>query len=84
MRATLNPPNAFRDSVARMLKIRAERLRRNWSQTQLAARANLSSSQVSQIETGRIKPYPRQIHRLARALEIPADELLVSVKYVDR
>jgi transcriptional regulator with XRE-family HTH domain len=60
-----------------MLRIKAERLARKWSQTQLAARACLSTSDISRIETGRFRPYPQQTVRIARALKMSPDELLL-------
>jgi transcriptional regulator with XRE-family HTH domain len=59
-----------------LLRIKAERLRRGWSQTVLGARAGLAASDISRIETGRFKPYPLQVARLSRALNVPADRLL--------
>jgi transcriptional regulator with XRE-family HTH domain len=59
-----------------MSKMKAERLRRHWSQTQLAARAALSTSDVSKFESGRMNPYPVQARRLAKALGLRPDELL--------
>ena len=66
-----------------MLRIRRERLQRGWNQTQLAARANMSTTEVSRIETGRAIPHPNQVLRLARALKIPPDELLEPVAQMD-
>jgi transcriptional regulator with XRE-family HTH domain len=62
-----------------MLRIRAERLRRQWTQTDLAFRAGLATSDVSRIETGRFRPYPRQAARLAKALKLPVEDLLQPV-----
>lgn len=62
------------------LKMRAARLRLGLSQTKVAARADLSSSDVSRFETGRAKPYPVQARRLGRVLGIPPDELLIPVE----
>jgi transcriptional regulator with XRE-family HTH domain len=63
-----------------VLRVKAERLRRRWTQTQLGARAGLSASEISKIETGRAQPYPRQLQRLARALKTNAGELLSRVR----
>lgn len=57
-----------------MLRLRCERLQRGWSQTELAARARMHTQQVSAIENGMMKPYPSQLARLARALDVPEDE----------
>ena len=60
--------------------MKAERLRRRWSQTDLGFRARLSASDVSRIETLRLQPYPLQVKRLARVLDLAADQLLAPVK----
>jgi len=60
-------------------RLRAERLRRGWTQTDLGARAHLATSDVSRIETGRFIPYPEQLRRLARVLQLPAGALLEEV-----
>jgi ribosome-binding protein aMBF1 (putative translation factor) len=62
-----------------VLRIAKERRRRGWTQTQLAAKARLSTSDVSRIETGRMRPYPVQAERLARALNLRVESLLDEV-----
>ena len=62
-----------------MLRVRSERLRRGWSQTVLAYHARLSASDVSRIENGMQRPYPKQATALAKALEIPVAELLEEI-----
>jgi transcriptional regulator with XRE-family HTH domain len=63
-----------------MLRMKAERIKRGWRQTILAAKATpLSASDVSRIETGRTQPYPGQLRRLARVLKVPPDDLLTEV-----
>lgn len=57
-----------------MIRLRYERLRRGWSQTQLAAAARMHTQQVSAIENSMLKPYPTQLARLAHALDVPEDE----------
>jgi ribosome-binding protein aMBF1 (putative translation factor) len=56
--------------------MKIERLKRQWSQTQLAARAALSASDVSKFESGRMVPYPAQAKRLANVLGLSPSELL--------
>lgn len=59
-----------------------ERKRRGWSQAKLAREAEMHPSQVCLIESGRLKPYPGQLAKLAAALGWPkeqADELLDEV-----
>ena len=63
-----------------VLRIKAERLRREWSQTVLAARADVSTSDISRIESGRFLPYPKQAQRIAEALDLRVDELLQPVE----
>lgn len=62
-----------------MLRIRSERLRRGWSQTVLAYRAKLSTSDISKIENSIQRPYPRQTLALAKALRIAPESLLDEV-----
>lgn len=62
-----------------MLRVRSEPLRRGWSQTVLAYHAGLSASDVSRIENGMQRPYPKQAAGLARALEIRVERLLEEV-----
>lgn len=62
-----------------MTKLRAERIRRGWTQTDLAFHARVTPADVSRIETGRLRPYPSQVERIARVLELPPADLLVEV-----
>lgn len=39
-----------------------------WSQSELARRSGLAAPTVSQIESGRLRPYPIQLEKLAAAL----------------
>lgn len=57
-------------------RMKHERLKRRLTQTQLGAAANLSTSDVSRIESLRFKPYPSQALRLARVLKLKPAELL--------
>ena len=54
-----------------MMLLKLERLRRGWSQSQLARRAGINASTVSQIESHRWQPYPSQLAKLALALGVP-------------
>jgi transcriptional regulator with XRE-family HTH domain len=60
-------------------KMKVRRTRLGWTQTKLAAAADLSASDVSRIESGRLKPYPSQVVRLAKALKLNPRQLLQSV-----
>ncbi len=63
-------------------KLRAKRLRLGWTQQDLAFFARMSVADVSRIETGRMKPYPSQVNRLARILRLDPEELLDEVDEV--
>jgi transcriptional regulator with XRE-family HTH domain len=58
-----------------MLRMKAERIRRGWSQLELAFRARIQPSEISRVERGLAVPYPAQAKRLARALRMRADQL---------
>jgi transcriptional regulator with XRE-family HTH domain len=57
-------------------KIKFERIKRNWSQEQLAEFSNISLHGISNIETGKTDVKYSNILRLARAFAIRACELL--------
>ena len=50
------------------------RVSRGWTKYELARRADLHPSQVGQIESGRMRPYPGQLLRLAAAIGYPEDQ----------
>jgi transcriptional regulator with XRE-family HTH domain len=52
----------------RIRHIRAERRRRGWRLDDLAHYSRLSASEISKLETGRLRPSKGQLERLARAL----------------
>jgi transcriptional regulator with XRE-family HTH domain len=54
-----------------MILLKLEREQRGWSQAELARRANLNANTISLIESGRFVPYPRQLSRIAGALNWP-------------
>ena len=56
-------------------------MQRRWSQAELARRAKMHPSTVSQIECRRVDPYQGQLAKLARALGVPEnpDSLLHDV-----
>jgi transcriptional regulator with XRE-family HTH domain len=55
-----------------MLRLTLERESRGWSQAELARRARLHPSELSKIESGRIRPDRPLLRRLARHLGLPA------------
>ncbi|CAN5868039.1 hypothetical protein BH20GEM1_BH20GEM1_15990 [soil metagenome] len=58
------------------LKLRKLRQEKSFSLTELAARAGLSISYLSEIEAGRKHPKPDKLIRLAEALSVTYDELV--------
>jgi ribosome-binding protein aMBF1 (putative translation factor) len=59
-----------------MLRMKRARVERGWNQTTLAFHAGMSTADVSRIESGRMRPYPSQVERLSRALELDSARLL--------
>ncbi len=59
-----------------LLRLKVERLRRGWTQTDLALRTRLVAQDISKIENGWLIPRPDQLERLAFALEIPLAAVL--------
>lgn len=55
--------------------IRSERLRRGWTQLELASKSGVSRGQIGNLEAGRNRnPQPRTRHRLERALGVDVPE----------
>jgi transcriptional regulator with XRE-family HTH domain/quercetin dioxygenase-like cupin family protein len=54
-------------------KLRAMRKKQQMSLRELASRANVSASMLSQIETGKAYPSVRSIYSIAAALAVPVD-----------
>ncbi|MDR2957023.1 MAG: helix-turn-helix transcriptional regulator [Coriobacteriales bacterium] len=52
-----------------MLRVERERKNRGFNKSELARRAGIQLNTVSWIESGRFKPYPSQLIKLASALE---------------
>ena len=46
-----------------------------WSQSKLAAMSGVHATTISQIESGRLKPYPAQLAKLAAALGVSIRDL---------
>ena len=57
--------------------IKAYRNRRNWSQAELAASADISINFLGDIERGKKWPHPDTLAKLADALEIKVFELFI-------
>jgi transcriptional regulator with XRE-family HTH domain len=57
-------------------RVRIERIRRGWTQGQLAYRARLLRRTVTEFELDRRKPTDTTLHKLSAALDIDPEELL--------
>ncbi|GAA4720979.1 helix-turn-helix transcriptional regulator [Pedococcus ginsenosidimutans] len=67
--------------------LRTWRERRRLSQLELSSRAQVSTRHLSYVETGRSRPTPEMIDRLADSLDVPLrsrDELLLAGGYAPR
>ena len=56
-------------------RLRAARRARNWTQAQLERKARVPQPMISAIENRRMVPWPKHAARLAKALNLAADEL---------
>jgi transcriptional regulator with XRE-family HTH domain len=63
-----------------MRRLKSERLKRGWRQEDLGYHTRMSGADISRIENGRMVPYPTQVERLCRVLELQPDELLEEVE----
>jgi transcriptional regulator with XRE-family HTH domain len=54
-----------------MTRLQALREERRWSRAELARRAGMHPATVGAIESGRLRPYPGQLAKLAAALGHP-------------
>ena len=66
-------------TASRVLRVTAERVRRGWTQAELARRAHLDPAILCKIERRRLIPYQAELARLARALKVAATELMTEV-----
>ncbi len=56
------------------MRLTEERTLRGWSRAELARRAGINASTVGLIESGRLRPYPSQLVKLANALGVTESE----------
>ncbi len=56
-----------------MLELTRQREAREWTRRKLGALADLHPNRVGQIENERVRPYPVELERLARALGYKGD-----------
>lgn len=62
--------------VFALLRIKFERQNKQVSQVGIANLARIAQPTLSQIETGRLKPTPAQLQRLAAVFKVHPDDLL--------
>jgi len=62
-------------ATLRRVGLRELRLQRVLTQRELAAKANVAPKTVVDIETGKIRPHPTTLRKLAAALGVPASAL---------
>ena len=62
-----------------MLKLREERLKRDWSQTWVSGLSGIASPDLSAIEREVKPPYPGWRRRLSRVFGMPEEELFARV-----
>ena len=56
-------------------RLRESRIAKGLNQRQLAEKAHTAQSLISTLERGNIKPWPKVIQRLSRALKVSRKEL---------
>lgn len=58
-----------------MNQVRVYREKKGLTQFELAKRCNIFPADISKIESGGIRPYPKWRERLSQALEVEEEEL---------
>lgn len=58
-----------------MSKIQELREAKGWSRSELARQARMDAGDVSKIERGILVPYPGQVLKIAKALDVRATEI---------
>jgi transcriptional regulator with XRE-family HTH domain len=62
-----------------MRRVKYERLKRGWTQQDCAVKARMHVTEISKVELGYMRPWPKQAKRLARVLGLRPEELLEEV-----
>ena len=62
-----------------MLRVKFERQHQNLSQHAVAVVTQVPQPEISRIETGRLKPTPAQLERLAKFFNVAPEDLLRDV-----
>lgn len=70
-------------SIGKLIK--QHRTTKGWSQAELCRRAKIASSNLSKMErTPTYRPRPETIQKIAKALDIPADDLIPAESFGQR
>lgn len=65
--------------------VHEKRKKKDWSQRDLAAAAGISNAEISRIEAGKRKePSPTVMKAIAKALEVPIEEMLMQADVIER
>ena len=62
-----------------MLLLKHERLKRSWSQQDLAVKVGMYGSDICRIERGYMKPYPSQAKKIEALFGLPVESLLADI-----
>jgi len=65
-----------------MIRLTQKRQERGWSQAKLARASETDQGLLSKIESSRVKPYPKELERIADALGQPRDKAHLLVQEV--
>lgn len=63
-----------------MSRIQELREAKGWSRSELARQARMDAGDVSKIERGILVPYPGQVMKIAKALDVRATEIANGLK----
>ncbi|MHB1042355.1 MAG: helix-turn-helix domain-containing protein [Eubacteriales bacterium] len=66
-----------------MLRLKSVRIQRGWSLTKLCLLTGIDPSNLSRLERGYVFPYPGWREKLAKAFEMPEEELFQEVRDAD-
>ncbi|MEW6425510.1 MAG: helix-turn-helix transcriptional regulator [Bacillota bacterium] len=66
-----------------MLRLRAERLKRKMTIRELSRRSGIAESTLSNLERGRVHPWPAYRRKLAKIFHVKADLLFTEMPEAD-
>lgn len=62
-----------------MLRLKEERIKRGWTQLELAFKTKIHPPLISQLESGKIYPYPSYKRKLEKIFGIDGDKLFEEI-----